>query len=108
MRYILLSLVLVIASIGTSAHASTTLASNGAKISIETPSDLPKVVQDTLQSRIDKYLSRSTWENTLTTTTVGTGVTENPNNWEYSVDVKKIYSNASITSLLMTTYEYTG
>ena len=37
-----------------------------------------------------------------------TGITNNISNWEHTITVKKIYSDEKITSLLISTYEYTG
>jgi hypothetical protein len=39
---------------------------------------------------------------------VDAGIAGDPHNWEYDIAVKKIYSDEYITSLLMTTYQYTG
>ncbi len=86
-------------------------------IHITLPTGLSSTVATTLQSEIEKKISRETIvpesvSAKSTTPTVATVMmamdTIDPTNWEQTIDVTRVYSDVHITSLLITTYEYSG
>lgn len=74
-------------------------------ITIDRPEGLPVVVDTLLDEKISDFLPDDT---PIEVTPDMSGSTQDPRNWEYRVDIDKLYENDSIVSLLMTTYQYTG
>ena len=77
---------------------------DGSQVNIEIPAGLPTLVASTLDVKIKSYLPTDFEVVDFS----GMGESQNPANWEYDIQVKKIYENENIISLLMTTYQYAG
>jgi hypothetical protein len=104
---------LIILSWTLSAYASTP----DARIHITLPTGLSSTVATTLQSEIESKISKEmiapeSISAKSTPVTVGGVIMAmdsiDPTNWEQTIDVTRVYSDTHITSLLITTYEYTG
>lgn len=81
---------------------------DGSHISITLPEWLPGVVEKTVRDKIRTLLPSDILNNTLSVDTTVTGVSMDSKNWEHTIVVEKIYTDESITSILITSYEYTG
>lgn len=86
------------------AAAQSYLNPDGSRVNIEIPAGLPTPVANTLDAKIKSYLPTDFEVVDFS----GMGEGQNPANWEYDINVKKIYSNTGFTSLLMETYQFTG
>lgn len=95
---------LLSAGISESAAAQSYKNPDGSQVNIEIPVGLPTLVAKTLDVKIKSYLPTDFEVVDFS----GMGEGQNPANWEYDIDVKKIYENDQFVSLLMTTYQYTG
>ena len=95
-------------------YAADSISSTGNKVSLTIPQDLANTVVKTLNDEIEKRLpsdntGTSEYEKKeLVRTAVQPEDFIDTTHWEHTVTVKKIYSDAKITSLLMNTYEYMG
>ena len=86
---------------------------DGSHVSINIPDSLTGAVRQTIESRIQEFLPPNT-----TNTAIGLPVIDTDSldletiietaNWEHTIHVRSIYSDSTITSVLITSYEYTG
>lgn len=111
-----LALIVLTLSWTLSSYASTP----DSRIHITLPTGLSSTVATTLQSEIESKMSKeilvpesiSAKSIPVSTSTpmmaMDTIDAIDPTNWEQTIDVTRVYSDTRITSLLITTYEYTG
>lgn len=95
------------------AHALEYIHNDGTPISVSIPKSLSLATQSTIKSEIQQMFPQKTTSkileiNQLDIDSLNLDEMLDTFNWEHTINIKKLYSDSSITSVLITTYEYTG
>ena len=104
MKKILLFAILLLAPLGT-IHASSYVNPDGSVVSIDVKWKIPNKIYTSVMDEIDRYLPT---EFDTGSTDYESGSFLDPHNWEYIFQIKKVYSDKNITSLVVGIYQYTG
>ncbi len=93
-------------------HALEYTHTDGTHISVDIPSSYNIAIQRTIESEIQKIFPPTTTTKIIEIARLDNSFLNledilETTDWEHSVKVKNIYSDDSITSILLTTYEYT-
>ena len=86
---------------------------DGTNISVTIPSTINAATQRTIESEIRKIFPQKTTSEIIDITRLDSDYLDLENiletaHWIHTIEVKNIYSDKSITSVLLTSYEYTG
>lgn len=104
MKKILLSILFLFAPLGT-IHASSYVNPDGSVVSIDVKGTIPNKIYNAVIDEIDGYLPTEFDTGSID---YDSGSFMDPHNWEYTFQVKKVYGDKNITSLLINMYQYTG